>query len=278
MEGYHQKKKDFHLKAWEGVETVLMIFLGHYGAISLEHFVKLQASKLSHMLSMVRHLRSMGWETLPLLLLSSLRIMRSTDPRDKALALFGFVGLDGPFLQLITTDYEKDTEKVYLDIARYLILTEQTFDVLKMRHLRLSIGHPPSMPSWVPDWESEGKSWLLYYENSGKDRASNKTKIVSQLVTFLPDGKLSAKGFELDVISEVFNHALLPFRYTLEASIPTFEEFVKCIVTESLVRGETTLSALSQTNEPQSPTPIRSQVLQKRSRLPLIHFHDSWKV
>lgn len=230
------------------------------------------------MLAMVRRLRSTKWETLPLLIPDCLRGMRSIDPRDKLFALLGFVALDSPFIELIAPDYEKGTEQVYLDVASYLILTEQTFDVLKMRHLRLSIGHPPSMPSWVPDWESEGKSWLLYYENSGKDRASNKTKIVSQLVTFLPDGKLSAKGFELDVISEVFNHALLPFRYTLEASIPTFEEFVKCIVTESLVRGETTLSALSQTNEPQSPTPIRSQVLQKRSRLPLIYLHDSGKM
>lgn len=230
------------------------------------------------MLAMVRRLRSTKWETLPLLIPDCLRGMRSIDPRDKLFALLGFVALDSPFIELIAPDYEKGTEQVYLDVASYLILTEQTFDVLKMRHLRLSIGHPPSMPSWVPDWESEGKFWLLYYDNSGKDRASNKTKIVSQLVTFLPDGKLSAKGFELDVISEVFNHALLPFRYTLEASIPTFEEFVKCIVTESLVRGETTLSALSQTNEPQSPTPIRSQVLQKRSRLPLIYLHDSGKM
>lgn len=100
------------------------------------------------------------------------------------------------------------------------------------------------MPSWVPDWESEGKSWLLYYDNSGKERALNKRGIVSQLVTFLPDGKLSAKGFELDVILEVFNHALLPFRCTLEDSIPAFEDLVKCIVTGPLVREKTTLSAL----------------------------------
>lgn len=160
----------------------------------------------------------------------------------------------------------------------YLILTEQTLDVLNMRHLRLSIGRPPSMQSWVPDWESEGKIWLLYYDNSGKERALNKRGIVSQLVTFLPDGKLLAKGFELDVISEVFNHALLPFRCNLEASTPAFEEFVKYIVTGPLVRGETTLSALSPTNESQPPTPIRSPVLQKRSRLPLIYLLDSREV
>lgn len=134
------------------------------------------------------------------------------------------------------------------------------------------------MPSWVPDWESEGKSWLLYYDNSGKERALNKRGIVSQLVTFLPDGKLSAKCFELDVILEVFNHALLPFRCNQKQSSPAFKDFLKYIVTGPLVRGETTLSALSQTNEPQSPTPIRSQVLQKRSRLPLIHLHDSGKM
>lgn len=36
MEGYHQKKKDFHLKVWEGVETVLMKSLTGYGATTLK--------------------------------------------------------------------------------------------------------------------------------------------------------------------------------------------------------------------------------------------------
>lgn len=113
-----------------------------------------------------------------------------------------------------------------------------------MRHLRLSIGRPPSIPTWVPDWQLARSSRRPKYDNFGKERASKKSKFVSQLVTFLPDGKLSAKGFELDVVLEVFNHGYLPFGSTLEDTNPAFKSFVKCIVSGPLVRSETTLSAL----------------------------------
>ena len=253
--GRLSKTLDFLLEVWEGITTVLMIFLAGYGATTLQPILKLQSSNMSHMLAMVRRLRGMKWESLPLLPLNSLRRMRSTDPRDKVFALLGFVALDGPFPELIAPDYEKSIEQVCLDVARYLILTEQTLDVLNMTHLRLSTGRPPSMPTWVPDWQLEGRYRRLNYEPSGKKRALKKSRIVSQLVTFLPDGKLSAKGFELDVISEVFNHGLLPFGSTLEDSnpaFPAFKDFVKCIVTGPLVRGDTTLSALVRLMDPQN--------------------------
>lgn len=240
----------FLVEVLEAVSAVFLKFVPSLGTTTLLPILKLQSSNMFHMLEMVQRLRGMKWESLPLSHLNKLRRMRSTDPRDKVFALLGFVALDGPFPELIAPDYEKSTEQVYLDVARYLILTEQTLDVLNMRHLRLSTGRPPSMPTWVPNWQLMGRYRHFDYDDSGKERALKKSKIVSRLVTFLPDGKLSAKGFALDVISEVFNPGLLPFRSTLEYPNPAFKDFVKCIVTGPLVRGETTLSALVRLMDP----------------------------
>lgn len=241
--GRVSKSLDFLLKIREGVVTFLTTFFTNHGGAMVEPFWKLIASKMSHMLSMVRRLRGMRWETLPLLLLIELRIMRSTDPRDKVFALLGFVALDGPFFELIAPDYEKSTEQVYLDVARYLILTEQTLDVLNRRESCLSIGRSPSIPTWAPDWQLPEERRRSHFDNSGNKRVLNKSKFVSQLVTFLPGGKLSAKGFELDVVLEVLGGFFLPFDSTLEDSNPTFKTFIKCIVSRPLVRRETTLSA-----------------------------------
>lgn len=56
--------------------------------------------------------------------------MRSVDPRDKLFALLGFVALEGPFLELITPDYdyEESTEQVYLYFARYVVLDSYRTD------------------------------------------------------------------------------------------------------------------------------------------------------
>lgn len=109
--GRVSKSLDFLLKVWEGVATFLTTFSTLHGGAMVEPFWKLIASKMSHMLAMVRRLRGTKWETLPPLLLNSLRKMRSTDPRDKVFALLGFVALDGPFLELIAPNYEKVPNK-----------------------------------------------------------------------------------------------------------------------------------------------------------------------
>ena len=51
-------------------------------------------------------------------MLDSFKGLDSTDPRDKVFALLGFVALDGPYPELITPDYERRIEQVYLDVAR----------------------------------------------------------------------------------------------------------------------------------------------------------------
>ena len=103
-----------------------------------------------HMLGMVgssRGMRLSSLKTLPLKMLASFKGSDFTDPRDKVFALSGFVALDGPFSELITPGCGKSTEQVYLDAARYLILTEQTLPVLNRRRLRLSTSHHRSMPT-----------------------------------------------------------------------------------------------------------------------------------
>lgn len=243
--GRVSKTLDFLLEVWEGITTVVITLSKWYEASPLEPIIGLRASSMSRMLTLVHRLRGMKWETLPLSLLYDLRHTRSTNPRDKVFALLGFVARDGPFLELITPDYEKSTEQVYSDATRYFILTEQTLDVLNFTPLRLSIGCPPPMPTWLPSWRLEGRYRRLDADEFGIVRNLKKSNFVSRLVTFLHDGKLSTKGFKLDVISEVFSHGYLPFELfgdTLDLS-PAFQNFVKCIVSGPLVRRETALSA-----------------------------------
>lgn len=212
-------------------------------------FLKIQTRPMVHMLSLVNRSRSMrpfSLKILPLEMLDSFKSLKVTDPKDKVFALLGFVALDGPFPDLITANYTKTTEQVYLDVARYLILTEQTLHVLNQRHSRPSIGCQRSMPTWVPDWQTgTTNKWISHRNDSDKEEAVVSSNLVSQLVDFSPDGKLLAKGFEVDVVSDVFNNGLFPFWNGPEGSNPyiAFQNFAKCILSGPLVQKETTLSA-----------------------------------
>ena len=209
----------------------------------------LMASPWAHMLGIVgssRGMRPSSLKALPLRMLNLFKGLDSTDPRDKVFALLGFVALDGPYPELLTPDYEKSTEQVYLDVAKYLILTEQTLHVLNQRHLRLSTSRHRSMPTWVPDWQVDTQYRLLYYRELSEDeRALIGNNLVSQLVSFLPGGELCVKGFEVDVVSEVFDSGLFPFWDAPEGSnlIIGFQNFVKYLLRGPLVKTETVLSA-----------------------------------
>ena len=102
------------------------------------------------MLGLVRRSRGIRpyyMKTLPLNMLNGFKKLDSTDPRDKVFALLGFVALNGPYSELITPDYNKSTEQVYLDVAKYFILTKQTLQVLNDGHSRLSTSRHLSIPA-----------------------------------------------------------------------------------------------------------------------------------
>ena len=209
----------------------------------------LMTSPWVHMLGIVggsRGMRPSSLKILPLEMLNRFKKLDSTDPRDKVFALLGFVALDGPYPELITPDYEKSTEQVYLDVAKYMILTEQTLHVLNQRHLRLSTSRHRSMPTWVPDWQVDTPNKSIFHRDHSKDeRALIGKNLVSQLVRFLPGGELCVKGFEVDVVSEVFDSGLFPFWQAPEGSNPIieFQNFAEGFLRGPLVKTETVLSA-----------------------------------
>ena len=235
------------------VVTLLCMFISKGGILTESVAIwDITSSRMIHMLGIVRHSRGMkssSLTTLPLKMLDSFKALDSTDPRDKVFALLGFVAPDGPFPELITPDYGKSTEQVYLDVARYLILTEQTLHVLNLRHLRLSTSRYRSMPTWVPDWQvdtTNDASTILRHKQYKDERALIGNSLVSQLVRFLPGGELCVKGFEVDVVLEVFDKGLFPpFWGAPEGSKPSigFQRFAKCILGGPLVKAETVLSA-----------------------------------
>ena len=240
---------DCFLKAHEGLQMLYVVsMLGDTptGFVANADFM---TRPWVHMLSIVgssRGMRPSSLPTLPLKMLTYFKALDSTDPRDKVFALLGFVALDGPYAELITPDYEKSTEQVFIDVAKYLILTQQTLHVLNERHLRLSTSRHRSLPTWVPDWQVDtGTKSVNHLVHSKDERALTGNNLFYQLVRFLPGGELCVKGFEVDVVSEVFNNGLFPIWHAPEGSNPiiAFQNFAKFILGGPFVKTETALSA-----------------------------------
>lgn len=89
--------------------------------------------------------------------LSRARRLESSDPRDKVNAVLGISSGIDLSNDLIAIDYQKSVERVYTDVAKYLISSTQSYDVLSyIRALQYS--PIPGRPgywwkSWVPDWQ-----------------------------------------------------------------------------------------------------------------------------
>lgn len=73
-----------------------------------------------------------------------------------------------------------------------------------------------SIHSSLPNWVRTGRQiqrgkWIYRHNHADKEKALVPNKLFSQLVEFSPDGKLLAKGFEVDVVLDVFDNGLCPF-------------------------------------------------------------------
>jgi hypothetical protein len=161
---------------------------------------------------------------------------RASDPRDKIFALQGLLATDAPYRELLRPDYTKSAEEIYTNATRYLILTGNDLSVLGLRHcpslqgyLSFWKGHVKDsprktldLPSWVVDWqdriigdvEPEQPEHLWQW---GLDK----------VVDFSNNGRtLLAKGFDLDVIDEVFGWGIFPLKNDTAA----FQQFVDKIL------------------------------------------------
>lgn len=247
--GRVSKTLDCFLTAHQGLQMLYVLTMLGHTPTDFVAIGRIMSRRMAHMFDLVgrsRGMRPYSLKTLPLSMLKSFKGLDSTDPRDKVFALLGFVALDGPYPELITPDYEKSIEQVYLDVAKYLILTERTLHVLNQRHLPLSTSRHRSMPTWVPDWQVDTKIKTISHRiHSEDERALIGNNLVSQLVRFLPGGELCVKGFEVDVVSEVFNSGLFPFWDAPEGSNPIieFKNFSNHLWGGPLVKTETALSA-----------------------------------
>ncbi|KAK1846110.1 heterokaryon incompatibility [Colletotrichum chrysophilum] len=85
------------------------------------------------------------------------RQLEASDPRDKVFALLGIsanINLDD---KKLAVDYSKHPAEVYADLARFVMTTSESFDMLS--HVNHFVRFQPFfaspygwLPSWVPDW------------------------------------------------------------------------------------------------------------------------------
>lgn len=86
-------------------------------------------------------------------LLDQYRQQESTDPRDKIFALLGIAGSKDISSLGCKVDYTTDVVKVYTNLAGSYIQRDRNLDILGYVQCGSSI---PYLPSWVPDWTSQG--------------------------------------------------------------------------------------------------------------------------
>uniref|UniRef100_L2FDP2 Heterokaryon incompatibility n=1 Tax=Colletotrichum fructicola (strain Nara gc5) TaxID=1213859 RepID=L2FDP2_COLFN len=90
-------------------------------------------------------------------MLTRARQLEASDPRDKVFALLGIsanINLDD---KKLAVDYSKPPAQVYADLARFVMTTSESFDMLS--HVNHFVRFQPFfaspygwLPSWVPDW------------------------------------------------------------------------------------------------------------------------------
>jgi hypothetical protein len=86
--------------------------------------------------------------------LDLLQVMRLTfstacaDPRDR---LFGIMGIMSDQSWILQPDYSRPVQEVFIGLFAYLVIVKGMRNLLTFGS---GVSGPPSVPSWVPDWES----------------------------------------------------------------------------------------------------------------------------
>ncbi|PVH73632.1 HET-domain-containing protein [Cadophora sp. DSE1049] len=127
----------------------------------------------------------------------------ATDPRDRLFALLGLASIDGNDEEF-RPDYNESVESV---TQRFTMGFIQKGDGMKSLHLAGLLGHPSSMPSWVPDWTRPGLmqrrilcARTLWAPSTSYSAA---TELLPSMKFNSEPGVLAISGSRMDTISRV---------------------------------------------------------------------------
>ena len=129
-------------------------------------------------------------------LLKSFRQCLCSDPRDKVYALLGLANDQGAH-KMVSVDYSKSVEAVYLECAQSLVRNGNGMEMLSQAGTpreREDTDLNPSLPSWVPDWSRE---CFNYFSQHGY-RAAGQTQ--SDIDLEDRGNFMNVKGIRIDVI------------------------------------------------------------------------------
>ncbi|KAK0639054.1 heterokaryon incompatibility protein-domain-containing protein [Cercophora newfieldiana] len=145
----------------------------------------------------------------------------ATDPRDKIFAVLGLVSSNIQELG-IHPDYHASTEQVYCEATRRLMAVSGSLDVLGVC-FPFEDRVVPELPSWVPDWGSQGYVASPLIEDAhGAPRTTHASRRLPAKPTWQDDGNtLVVEGHVVDVITQL---SVVADRYD-EDKVWNMEEF-----------------------------------------------------
>jgi hypothetical protein len=132
-----------------------------------------------------------SWRNL-FLLLRATNGCQATDARDKVFALL--VLSSEKDQSVICPEYTKAAVEVYTAVAKHLIRSEESLNVL----MYFKPSELPGLPSWVPDFNLSSASRIYLGETPGKGASADGKPVVD----FLNDSKIKARGWILDEVQE----------------------------------------------------------------------------
>jgi hypothetical protein len=136
-------------------------------------------------------------------LLEKYRRQESTNPRDKVFALLGIAGSKDISSLGCKVDYSISVVEVYTNLAKSYIQRDGNLDILSYVQYGPGI---PDLPSWVPDWTSQGEMPINFRVPNLSDIRSNHYARSDNgcAISISMDGKtLNGKGIVFDEIARI---------------------------------------------------------------------------
>lgn len=131
----------------------------------------------------------------------------ATDRRDK---VFAFLGLLKEYF--LTPDYEKTTNQVYLEVAKRIIESTESLQLLTSAKPNTSENMSEDMGTWMPDWsitpgrQEWQRSELLQMYNASKDMVP----VAEMHHVYMPTPLLLVSGVWVDRVVDVFQSSSAP--------------------------------------------------------------------